>query len=342
MNNKERGKLIRASILNAVRCQQTGISKLIADEFGISPQAANSHIHKLIESGWLAMSGTKRTRRYFLGDRRTHSGLFSLTGSIAEDAVWRNDFAFVFDSLPENVLDICHYGFTEMLNNVIDHSGGKQVFIVANRDENEIRIIIADDGEGIFKKITRIAELEDERQALLELSKGKLTTDPDNHSGEGIFFTSRIFDRFVINSKGLIFSHQNSSEYDLIQEVNMAEEDIGTMVVMSTSPNTDKSLKTVFDSFTDGPDDFKFNKTIIPVRMAQYGNEKLISRSQAKRMLNRVEKFHWVVFDFEGVTTIGQGFADEIFRVYASKHPHIKLSPINMSPDVEMMVNRAM
>ena len=33
-----------------------------------------------------------------------------------------------------------------------------------------------------------------------ELPKsGKLTTDPDNHTGEGIFFTSRVFDEFEID-----------------------------------------------------------------------------------------------------------------------------------------------
>jgi len=41
------------------------------------------------------------------------------------------------------------------------------------------------------------------------LAKGKLTTDPKRHSGEGIFFSSRMFDEFDILSGG-VFSHINS------------------------------------------------------------------------------------------------------------------------------------
>jgi hypothetical protein len=44
-----------------------------------------------------------------------------------------------------------------------------------------------DHGVGIFEKIMKHFNLADAREALLELSKGKLTSDPRNHSGEGIF-----------------------------------------------------------------------------------------------------------------------------------------------------------
>jgi hypothetical protein len=91
-----------------------------------------------------------------------------------------------------------------------------------------------------------------------------------------------------------------------------------------------------------GPDEFQFNKTVIPVRLAQYENEKLVSRSQAKRLLARIERFKHVIFDFAGVFAIGQAFADEIFRVYARNHPDIVLLSVKMEPNVEKMVNRAM
>ncbi|MEW8623545.1 MAG: STAS-like domain-containing protein, partial [Candidatus Thiodiazotropha endolucinida] len=70
-------------------------------------------------------------------------------------------------------------------------------------------------------------------------------------------------------------------------------------------------------------------------------NEKLVSRSQAKRLLARIERFQYVIFDFEGVSAIGQAFADEIFRVYAQNHSDIVLLPDNMVPNVEKMVKRA-
>ncbi len=118
-------------------------------------------------------------------------------------------------------------------------------------------------------------------------------------------------------------------------------ENTGTLVYMSIQREADRNLQDVFDRFTAGPDEFQFNKTVIPVRLAQYENEKLVSRSQAKRMLTRIERFQNVIFDFEGVTVIGQAFADEIFGVYAFAHPDITLVPAKMEGNVFKMVSKA-
>lgn len=49
-------------------------------------------------------------------------------------------------------------------------------------------------------------------------------------------------------------------------------------------------LADVFDAFTGTEDeDFAFNTTVVPVKLVLYEGEKLVSRSQAKRILNRVE-----------------------------------------------------
>lgn len=341
MNNKERGERIRHQIVRDVKHHPADISKHIAKIFSITLQAVNSHIKRLEKEGWLVSSGTGKGKRYFLGDLREHRSLFPLTPGFTEDGVWRNQYSFVFDGLPENIVDICHYGFTEMVNNVIDHSGGKHVYICALRDKEKVMIFVIDDGEGIFKKIKRLCDLHDERQALFELSKGKLTTDPDNHTGEGIFFTSRVFDEFEIDSKGIKLSHNDEFNFDYILESEFSKNEAGTAVYMLIRRNSDRDIQRVFDDFA-GPDEFQFNKTVIPVKLAQYGNEKLVSRSQAKRLLVRIERFQNVVFDFDGVSAIGQAFADEIFRVYAQNHPNIVLLPVNMEENVEKMVNRAM
>ena len=340
MNNKERGERIRRQIVRDVRHHPTDISKHIGKIFSITPQAVNNHIKKLESDEWLKSSGIGKGKRYFLGDLREHKSLFPLSEEFTEDGVWRNQYSFVFDGLPENIVDICHYGFTEMVNNVIDHSGGKHIYIYVLRDKEKIMILVIDDGEGIFKKIKRLCDLHDERQALFELSKGKLTTDPDNHTGEGIFFTSRVFDEFEIDSKGMRFSHDEQFEFDYILESEFSKNEAGTAVYMLIKRDSDRDIQTVFDDFA-GPDEFQFNKTIIPVRLAQYGNEKLVSRSQAKRLLSRVERFQNVIFDFDKVSTIGQAFADEIFRVYAQSHPKITLLPVKMEENVEKMVSRA-
>ena len=179
----------------------------------------------------------------------------------------------------------------------------------------------------------------DERHAIFELSKGKLTTDPAHHTGEDIFFTSRVFDGFDILSGGVFFTHQFGDEEDwLLERLNPAN---GTSVFMKLDNHTSRTTKRIFDQYTSSDDDMAFSKTVVPVQLAQYGNDKLISRSQAKRVMARVDLFKKVVLDFKEVPTIGQAFSDEMFRVFAREHPGIELVPVHTNAEVKRMILRA-
>jgi anti-sigma regulatory factor (Ser/Thr protein kinase) len=340
MKRKERGERIRRHIVDDVRAHPADLAKHIGELFGITPQAVNHHVQRLEQEGWLTSQGIGKGKRYFLGDLRRCDSMFRLDRDVAEDVLWRDHFAYVFEGLAKNTYDICHFSFTEMVNNVLDHSGGTIVSISAIREKDALVIIVIDDGEGIFRKIKRLYDLPDERQALFELSKGKLTTDPEHHSGEGIFFTSRLCDAFVIESKGVRFCHDATCAFDVILETGIAEKDVGTAVYMRISRHSAHDIQSVFDEYA-GPDEYQFTKTVIPVRLAQYENEMLVSRSEAKRLLLRIDRFKHVIFDFDGVAAVGQAFADEIFRVYARAHPDIVLLPLNMVQPVEKMVKRA-
>ncbi|HIK17725.1 MAG TPA: STAS-like domain-containing protein [Leptolyngbyaceae cyanobacterium M33_DOE_097] len=173
---------------------------------------------------------------------------------------------------------------------------------------------------------------------IAELAKGKLTTDPDRHTGQGIFFTSRMFDEFAILSGSIYFSHEFNKAEDWIVERDGFQS--GTTVFMKLKNNTSRTSKQVFDSFSSG-DDYAFTKTVVPVRLAQYGDEKLVSRSQAKRLLAGVDKFRVVVFDFAGVDSIGQAFSDEVFRVFKRQHPEMQVMSLNANQDVAQMIRRA-
>ena len=100
---------------------------------------------------------------------------------------------------------------------------------------------------------------------------------------------------------------------------------------MKLNNHSSRTCKAIFEQYTSG-EDYGFTKTKVPVKLAQYGEDKLISRSQAKRLVARVDQFKTVYFDFEGVETIGQAFADEIFRVFAKSHPEIAIIPMNGQP----------
>jgi anti-sigma regulatory factor (Ser/Thr protein kinase) len=339
VGTRKRGEEIRRFILDNVEHHPKDVVALTCHAFDISRQAANKHIKRLVEQKAILARGSTRSRHYVLHPLVKWEHIYPLDGKLAEDVVWRRHISeFVYD-LPGNVIDIWQYGFTEILNNAIDHSSGKQVYIQVTKTAASTEIVIFDDGEGIFKKIQRELGLLDERHSVLELAKGKLTTDPDRHTGEGIFFSSRMFDGFTILSGNVYFSHKHDEVEDWILERQRFQS--GTGVFMALSNNTSRTSKQIFDSFTSD-DDYGFTKTVVPVRLAQYGDDKLVSRSQAKRLLARVEKFKTVIFDFDEVDNIGQAFADEIFRVFKKQHPEMEFIHINAIKPVQQMISRAL
>jgi len=260
---------------------------------------------------------------------------FAIESGLEEDQVWYATVLPLLEGLSDNDIDIWQYCVTEMVNNAIDHSAGSRLTVVVRRRPSNIRIQVLDNGIGIFRKIKVAFSLEDDTQAILELAKGKLTTDPDRHSGQGIFFTSRMLDEFSILSRGAYFSHTARRPEDWI--LGDDDTNTSTMVTMALENNTERTLKDVFDQYSSG-ENYDFSKTVVPLRLAKFGEEKLISRSQAKRALARVERFKSVVFDFAGIEMIGQAFADEIFRVWAKAHQDVRCVVIDANPEVQKTI----
>ncbi len=326
---------IRRRALELASLQTPGIGTRLATEFGVSRQVANGYLKALVRDGLIDAEGTTRARVYRLKTLAEAERAYPRDG-LQEDLVWRGVFAPLVADLGDNVRGIWHYGITEMTNNAIDHSSSIEVRVGMRRNALFTDVWVADDGEGIFLKIQRALDLHDPREAILELAKGKLTTAPDQHSGEGIFFTSRVMDVFGIESGRLHFSH-NLGKPDMIEECDLDVK--GTRISMRLANDSARTMKSVFDAFSD--EEYSFEKTVVPLRLAQHEGETLVSRSQAKRVAHRFERFKKVVLDFEGVSEIGQAFADELFRVFATAHPDVQLTPINTSEAVAQMVKRA-
>lgn len=336
---QSRSNEIDAALVAAVAAHPRDLTSFVASQLGISRQTTAARARALVEAGFLARSGTTRPT-YVQGPIRFGEFAYALEG-LAEDRVWSRDVAPLLSNLPANVIDIAHYGLTEMVNNAIDHSEGKKLSVTVLSKDGHTTLWVADDGIGIFRKIASALDLADDRLALLELSKGKFTTDPSRHTGEGVFFTSRVFDDFEIAAGGLAFDHLASHDMDVLQEKKPEDVKSGTAVIMSIATGSSRTLKQVFEEYSSGPDDYSFAKTMVPVRLAQIGNENLISRSQGKRLMQRVDQFRCVMLDFTGVATIGPAFADEIFRVFAREHPEIELIAVHAAPEVQQMIRRA-
>lgn len=332
---RPRGEDIRLYILENVEKRSHDIATATAGHFSITRQAVNKHLQHLTSEGALIPIGKTRNRSYKLCSLLEARQNYQIAVGVDEDLAWTQHVVPLIQPFPENVRDIWHFCFTEMFNNAIDHSGGGNMLLHITKTAANTQMVLFDDGVGIFTKIQNAMKLADERHAILELCKGKLTTDPKKHTGQGIFFTSRLLDSFDILSGGVYYSHVVGNEEDWI--VERPEYQHGTAIFMKLNNHTSRTCKGIFDQYSDD-EDYGFIKTVVPVRLAQYGNEKLISRSQAKRVLARVELFKTVVFNFEGVPTIGQAFADEIFRVFANSHPAINLVPINENSDIKRMI----
>lgn len=99
-----------------------------------------------------------------------------------------------------------------------------------------------------------------------------------------------------------------------------------------------RTVLEVFEAYTD---ETAFTRSMTQVKMFK-GESRLISRSEARRIAAGLDRFTEVVLDFANVDQVGQGFADELFRVWASRQPGVQLRPVNMSAAVELMVRRAL
>lgn len=343
---RKRGETIRTFLLTAIAeatelMPASSLRKIGADKFGITERAIDSHIKNLSDQGSIELRKVGRQRFCLLKDLHTKKMTFDLSKLENQDEMKVYiDYVYpLLSNVGKNAEHILEHCFTEMFNNVIDHAKATTANVIVTQTAISTTILLVDDGIGIFKKIKNALKLTDERQSLLELSKGKFTTDPDNHSGEGIFFSSRACDRFAIFSNGLIFTHSSDSELDKLTRYQEFSELEGTLVEMTINNNTSMKLRKIFDQFSSVENGF--NKTEVPVKLLQYKNEGLTSRSQAKRLLARIENFQYVTFDFENIESIGQAFADQIFRVFTNAHPDVKISVKNANSDIRDVIKMA-
>lgn len=314
----------------------------------LSGKFTRQHISRVIggmvKDGIILKTGSTAKSRYFLpgkGDDRmsTHSR-FSREGleehEIYNKMVENNGF---LHGTEENISSILFYVFTEMLNNAIEHSESKYIEISMTREQNTLSFIVEDYGIGVFRNVMKKRHLKSEIEAMQDLVKGKTTTQPHSHSGEGIFFTSKIVELFVLESFGYRLRADNKI-HDYFFE-SQSDKKRGTKVTCTINLKTKMHLNDIFGQFVTDIGEVGFDKTKIKVHLFTIGTT-YISRSQARRILSGLEKFKTIILDFDKVTTVGQAFADEVFRVFREQHPEIDVQAINMIEPVKFMIDRSL
>lgn len=250
-----------------------------------------------------------------------------------------NSRLFFIINADENVRSIFDYAFSEMVNNAIEHSQTEFIEIEVGKEDNSFYFTVNDFGIGAFKNIMRKRKLNSELEAIQDLLKGKTTTEPHAHSGEGIFFTSKIADEFILDSFDYRLRIANQIPDVFIEKLKPIKR--GTKVSFRISLHSKKHLSDLFKKFTSNTDDPSFDKTKIQVKLYTMGTI-YVSRSQARRILSGLEKFKLLILDYDKVPTIGQAFADEIYRIFSQKHPDIKIESTNTNEAVKFMIDRTM
>lgn len=324
-------------MLSLARLSSTSLASDAANRLKISRQAVLRRVRRLIEEGLLERHGEGRATHYTPTVLFANHKRVNLPARQGEDDIFAELIGDSLSAASPNVRRIVEYAATEMINNAIDHSEAQDVSLLFESNSARIVVVVQDDGVGIFEKIYREKGLESRQQALLELTKGKLTTDPTRHSGEGIFFTSKAVDTFWIHSSGLDYFARGDKS-----TLTQCPLDVGTSVYFEVSQYSGVSVDDLFAEFASSENEMTFDRTIVPVRIAGMNLENVVSRSQARRLLLRFDRFKQVILDFDGIDSVGQAFADEMFRVFARRHPEVSLIPINMKPPVQAMVLRAM
>ena len=325
-------------IFEKISQNTTSLSKKVSETFDVNQSTIHSYITDLLEKNIIMK--VKRgeyklvtnSYKYILSRKNgdLDNDLYAL-----EECLSRH-----ISGLPQNVQGIWNYVFSEMVNNVMDHSAAETATIHVIQDYINTTVILSDNGVGIFKKLKDYFGFPSIDETICELFKGKLTTDSMNHSGEGIFFSSKLMDSFYIISSGNLFTNNKyaESKYEETKLLNnSSQSDIGTTVVMKLSNFSIKEVKDIFNLYEDSSG--RFTKTILPLK--NIFKTSPVSRSQAKRVCNNLDKFKEVIIDFDEITWMGQGFAHQLFVVFTNNHPETKIIPINMNEDVQKMYNHA-
>lgn len=336
---------IKQSILDIANKNKTFKTADVVNNFKgkYTRQYVSSTISQMVKDGVLLKGGSTSSAFYALPQNAEHLyetiKLRFKRDALEEHRVFNNirDKHNLIKNLRENVSSILFYGFTEMLNNAIEHSQSKYVEIEIRVDTKNLTFVINDFGVGVFRNVMEKRQLKSEIEAMQDLLKGKTTTQPHSHTGEGIFFTSKIADLFELDSFGYKMRVDNIIKDVFFQETPEIKK--GTRVTFAISVNSAKHLNSVFSKFVTEPGQVGFDKTEILVRLFIQGTV-YISRSQARRILSGLDKYKTIVLDFDKVTTIGQAFADEIFRVFQQRYPQVRIQPINMIEPVKFMIDR--
>lgn len=322
-------------ITEAVLGHPQDLAVHVAERLGVSRSCARVQLNKLVQAQWLQRDGVSRRASYRPGALRQVVRRYALAG-LQEDLPWQQDFAGRFELKP-NVARIAQHVFTELLNNAIDHSGGSAVTVSMRQTPTQVQLLVSDDGRGVFDAVAERFGITDPTVAMLELAKGKLTSQPECHTGRGLFFSAKLADIFDLHANDSAYQQREWQRDQWWQRSRPACRR-GTSVYVGVCVDTERTLDQVLRRYSTDGAGYGFDRTVVPLKLMTHEHNGLESRAQARRVSARLNQFRRVELDFDGLADVGHGFADELFRVFGRQHPGLQLVPVNMAPRVAAIV----
>ena len=326
---------IKKFILDNLSRHRRDIIYAAIQRFGVSRQAVLKHMHTLINDKKVVAHGKTRDRFYELRPQVNYNITIPINNKFSTQLVLSKNILPHIASLPKNLVEIIQFSITALLNNISDHSKATKLYLKLYLTYDDFHMVINDNGKGIFGHISSILNLDSIQCAVLELAKGRVTTDEENHSGDELNTVIHLFDEAVIESNGIFLKYINktssfSSGSSLQQK--------GTRIHLKINPDSKRTCGKTFKKLFD----IEHRYTSIPVSILRRNkNEQINSRNQAKTILSNINNIRKIKFDFNNVDLIGPAFADELIRGLNKKEKAIEVQWINSNEMIDIMMSHA-
>lgn len=311
----------------------------VAARLSLSRRSAQALLRKLEATQWLVREGTRRRPRFRPGPLRQVVQRYALEG-LQEDLPWSRDFAPNF-TLPREIARLAQHAFTELLNNAVDHSGGTQVTVSMRQTPAHLQLLVSDDGCGLFHSIEQSFDIGEPTLAMLELAKGRLSSQPQRHSGLGLLVTSQLADVFDLRANAHGFQRRawSTTPWHPMPTAAPLAGRPGTSIYLAIALDTSRTLDSVQRSLSADGRSFAFDRVQVPLRLLAGDSQPVLaSRAEARRVASRLAGFRRAEIDFTGLSEIGHAFAHELFAVIRREQPDLELVPIGAAPPVAEML----
>lgn len=326
---------IKKFILENLNRHQKDIIFTTIQRFGISRQAILKHMHTLINEKQIVAYGKTRDRYYELRPQVNFYKSIELEDGYDPKHTIDNYILNHISSLKTNIIEIIRFSMDALINNILDHSKATKFYFKIYLTYNDLHIILNDNGIGLFENIKTLLNVENEHIAAIELAKGPITTDPENHSGDELFTLMHLFDSAKIESSGKSLNYMNQKKYWMIDDSIQKQ---GTRIHLKINPFSKRSCQSIFENLFVS----KKMSIKVPINLIKTNDNQIVNtRAQAKSLLRNIEKLKLIEFDFNNIDIIGPAFADELIRNTKKKNETANIKWINSNKMIDALMSRA-